>query len=98
MNRVLLLGTLVLTLGTGCAHEVRMAPVALDPINIHCPAECFQACPALEQWVPDPDGFGNWDTLRELAASDAAAIKQCDQRRASCAACIERGQKAGAIR
>ena len=74
-------------------------PVKPDPIDVHVPAECTQAC-ACD--VPAPlitlDPYSAVDAALFEHKAGRACVAQCDVRRKGCADALDRARKAGAIR
>lgn len=74
-------------------------PVKPDPIDVHVPAECLQAC-ACD--VPPPlitqDPYSAVDAAVFEHRKGTACLAQCETRRRGCADAIERARKAGVIR
>lgn len=67
------------------------------PFNCDLDPRCEAPCPESPTWQLRPDGTGDWDDLRLVAAHVARAKDICDEQRKACLACINRARAARAI-
>lgn len=89
---------IALLLGVAGCQPVAV-PVRPDPIDVHVPPECTQACTCDAQTptiTTDPYSAVDAATFEHQAGR--VCVKQCDKRRQGCVDAIERARKAGAIR
>ena len=95
MIRLLMLAVLL----AGCSPKPGIKPV-LDPVDLRCHPACAEPCSLSARWDPlDPSNPAAWDQLvTEVLVPLATQLKVCETRRASCAACLDRGRQLNIIR
>jgi hypothetical protein len=83
------IGLFVCTLLAGCPLKIS---VKSEPYDAMCEPSCFEGCDALDKWD------GSLDHAATLLKIDALQLKACDVQRGTCAACLDRLERAGVIR
>ena len=80
-----------LLLLTGC--DMQRVTCKTDPPDVHIAPECVSACNLeLPILTDDPN------SIVDAAATERAALKQCDAKRKLCVAALQRAKDAGAIK
>lgn len=89
---------IALLLGAAGCQPVAV-PVKPDPIDVHVPPECTQACTCdVPASLITLDPYSAVDAATFEHKAGRACLAQCDVLRKGCADAIERARKAGVIR
>lgn len=79
----------------------RQPIIPSEPVDLRCNPACEVACDTRAPvWQPaDPNSPTAWDELvTQVLVPLVARAEICEERRAACVACIERGREHGVIR
>ena len=81
------------------ACQPQLVPAKPDPIDVHVPPECMQACTCdVPPILITQDPYSAVDAAHFEHTKGETCRKQCDVRRKDCADALDRARKAGVIR